>query len=130
MAEPFNKLDVQHEWEEITVQTRCSPCNGPATTRVRTRPISTQPLLALYKSTRTARVQKTGKRYITYTRCNSPATARHEYKTGKTYITRANSQRTERVPYKSHKKQYRTNRSLRPYKRLCLFACNNTNNNR
>ena len=32
-------------------------------------------------------------------------------------------------PYKSHKRQYRTNSSLRPYKRLCLFACNNTNNN-
>ena len=25
-----------------------------------------------------------------------------------------------------HKKRYRTNRYLRPYKRLCLFACNNT----
>ena len=32
-------------------------------------------------------------------------------------------------PYKSHNKQYRTNRSLRPYKRLCRFACNDTNNN-
>ena len=39
MAEPFNELDVQHEWEEITVQARYTPCNGTATARVGTRPI-------------------------------------------------------------------------------------------
>ena len=120
MAEPFNEPDVQHEREEITVQARYTPCNGTATARVRTRPISTRSVLALCKRTRTTRVQKRVKgilpthgamvqpqhgtstkrikralpvltiarrEYIT--RCNGTATARHEYKTGKTYITRA-----------------------------------------
>ena len=120
MAEPFDELDVQHEWEEIKVQARYIPCNGTATARVRTRPISTRPMLALCKSTRTARVQKRVKgtlpthgaivqpqhgtstkrvkrtlpvltvaRREYKTRCNGTTTAWHEYKTGETYITRA-----------------------------------------
>ena len=65
-ARAGHELDVQHEWEEITVQARYTPCNGTTTARVRTRPISTRPVLVLRKNTRTARVQKnkkTGKIY-------------------------------------------------------------------
>ena len=73
MAEPFNELDVQHEWEEITLQARYTLCNGTTAVRVRTR-------VNRYAA-RAGHAKPLYKGYTHSTHC-AIVHARHEYKKG------------------------------------------------